>query len=165
MVNQDCQGNKRIEESNTESIGGIVVSDVKIKVSSRARRSLEIGLEPFPTFLFKLNSTELNALKEEEFINDVRKGNQIESKIWKEVYEKKILKFQNLSFKYKHFNYHSIDIYGISQLGKNYLPVDELNELRANFHTRGNYYGAMALALFGFGAGIWMLIVSRMPGD
>ena len=163
MINQDEQGNKSIEEFNTESIEGVIVSDVRIKRNSRGGRRLEIRLEPFPSFLFKLKSTELKALKEMEFINDVRKGNQIELKIRKDVYEKKILKFKALSFKDKHFNYHSIRIYGISQSGKNYLPMDELNEVRANFHTKGNYYGFMALAFFGIGLGIYLLFLSRMP--
>ena len=158
FVNQDKEGNRVIQDNNTEVIVGNIAHPPELRKSTKNIKSLTIKLTQFSSFIFKLNGQELKAL-DEEFIKEVKEGEEISLRIWKNTYEKKISAIQDLTFRDKHFKFHEIDILGISKSQKEYLPVQSVNRYRKKFHTKGNYYGLMLLAFFGIAVGIGFYIV------
>jgi len=160
FIRQDKNGNKIINSETTIEITGRLNNQPEVKSGRRNKKSIEIELKEFPIYKFKLNGSELKALKSNSFLSNVNKGDGVSIKLWKDAYEKKISETEQLSFSDKHFNYHQIEILGIVKNDKDYMPEEEVNKFRKKFHTKGNFYGLMALALFGIGLGIYLLILS-----
>ncbi|MDF1696699.1 MAG: hypothetical protein P1U56_12735 [Saprospiraceae bacterium] len=159
-INQDKSGTVEVKEENTVWIEGNIVHDPKIRTGSKRKKSLTIELDQFVDFRFELNGQEIKPLRSTELLKDVRKGDAIQIRIWKESYSKKIAKTEELTFSDKHFSYPTIDILGISASGKDYLPMKAVNEVRENFHTRGNYYGLIVVASLIVGVGLLFIYMS-----
>jgi len=159
-INQDSEGKKLIGDSNTKVIEGFILNDLEISTGRRNKKSIIIKLNTIPNFALNLNRPEIEMLREEDFINEVSKGDKIGIKIWKEVYDKKIAETKHLSFGDKHINFHNIEILGISKSKKEYLSEKSINKAREKFHTKGNYYGLICFALFVFGLGIYLALLS-----
>lgn len=160
FIQQDYNGNRIINSKSTIEISGKLVNQPKLKTGRRNKKSIEIELKEYPSFNFKLNGSELKALKTDEFFKNVNKEDGVSIKVWKDIYEKKISGTKQLLFSDKHFNYHQIDILGIIKNNKDFIPEKQVNKYRKKFHTKGNFYGLMAFAFFGIGVGIYLLILS-----
>lgn len=161
FVNQDEQSYRIIDDSTTIQVRGTISQNPKINSSRRNKQKLDIKLNEYPDFVFKLKGQELKALQKDLFLTEVSKGDKLTLRIWKEAHSKKISRVQKLSFRDKHINYHQIEILGVSKDKKDYIPAVDANKLREEFHSVWNYYSLMALILFGIGFGLYLIISSR----
>lgn len=162
FINQNKQGNKIINSSNTNEISGMLSVNPELKTGRKKKKSIELKFQEFPDFTFKLNGSELKAINTKDFFSDIDLGDKLLIKIWKDTYFKKIEKSKKLSFADKHFNYHQIDILGIKKNNIDYLPEKLINQNRSKFHTKTNFYGLMAFALFMIGFGTYLITISRI---
>lgn len=161
FVKQDKHGNITVDSESTTQVSGILQNKPSIKSGRRNSKSIEIYLTEYSKFKFKLNRPEIKALNTDQFLSSVNIGDPISITLWKDTYSKKIIESEQLTFTEKHFNFHQIDVLGLVKNEIEFMPLDKVNQVRRKFHTKGNFYGLMAFALFGIGVGIYLITLSK----
>jgi hypothetical protein len=161
FIKQDKHGNIIVDSENTTQISGILQNKPSIKSGRKNSKSIEIYLVEYPNFKFKLNRPEIEALNADQFLSSVNEGDPISITLWKDTYSKKILESEELTFTDKHLDYHQIDILGLVKNGIEFMPKEKVNQVRSKFHTKGNFYGLMAFAVFGVGVGLYLITLSK----
>lgn len=161
FVKQDNHGKRIVDLETSVQVSGVLQNKLKIKSGRRNSKSMEFNLIEYPNFNFKLNRPELTALNIDQLLNTVNKGDTISIRLWKDTFDKKIIETEQLSFTDKHINYHQIDVLGIVKNKADFMPKEKVNKVRSEFHTNENFYGLIALALFGFGVGVYLITLSR----
>jgi len=153
---QDKNGNKIIDESNSSIVTGVLANQSKVKSVQRSSK-LELKLTDHPDHSFILNGSELKALLEKEFEDEISVGDEVDLRIWKTTFDKKISKTEALSFQDKHFGFENIDILGIMKDGKDYLPLASITKERQKFYTKTNHYGLMLFVFFQLSCGAFLI--------
>jgi len=146
-------------------IEGKVINDVEIKKSGKRNRSrsIEIGLEEYSKFKFKLGGNGLNATRVNSLLKNVQKGDRIEAEILKDQFQKKISKEVPLGFWDKSFNYRIIGIYGLNDEQNNYFDLNQFNRNKKSGRNSWAMYLLLGFSFFMLGYGIYELIKNKKP--
>ncbi|MEM6398083.1 MAG: hypothetical protein AAF741_17160 [Bacteroidota bacterium] len=154
-----------VSPDNLTTIEGKVLNNVKIKKSGgrNRSRSIEIELEEYPNFKFKIGNNGLNATKANSLIKNIQKGDIIKIDILKDQFQKKITKEVPLGFWDKGVNYRNIGIYGLKDKQNSYFNLRQFNRNRKSDRNSWAMYLLLGFSFFMLGYGIYELIKNKKP--
>lgn len=165
MVNGYLKKDLEILENQLVKIEGTVALPLEIKKSGKtsSSRSIEIELEEYPQFKFKLGEIGLNSTRLNNLISNVQEGDNIEVKILSDQYQKKLTKEISMNFWDKSFNYRIINIYGFKNEQNSYFDLKKFNKNRKADRNSWAMYLLIVLSASLLGYGIYELITNKKP--
>ncbi len=157
---------KDIEISSDQlaTIEGTVTDNLKFRKRRKSRsRLIEIKLEEYPKFKFKLGGIKLKATSVNKLISNVQKGNKLKIEILKHQLQKKFTKEIPMNFWDKSFNYRIINIYGLKDEKSNYFNLNQFNKYRKEDRNSWQMFFLLGLSLCFLGYGVYELRKNKKP--
>lgn len=134
IIYSDNFNEKEINSNKLTTINGTISNELKIS-KRKSKRWIDLKVEEYPGFTFKLNGDNFHASNSKSFVAKVKKGDKIELDILIDAYQKKLIKSKELSFWEKGVNYELIQIFGLRDHHKTYLKLTDINnELKSSSH-------------------------------
>lgn len=154
-----------ISYSQLAKIEGTIVNEIEVVKSGKrtTTRSIEIELEEYPRFKFRLGENGLNATRVDKLISNVRKGGKVEIEILNDQFQKKLTKEMPMNFWDKSFNYRVIGIYGLSDEQNSYFDLMQFNRNKKADRNSWSIYFLLGFSFFMLGYGIYELIKNKKP--
>lgn len=156
------KGGQEILPSEIVSLKVTISNKVEIR-RSRNSRSIRIETKEYPNFGFDLSGNSFKATNTDRLITNVRKGDVIEMKILKDVYEKKLAKTKPLSFWNKSINYYSISVFGLKDNNQTYLTLRALNNERKGDTSSLPFYFFLLISIGITISGVYTLFANKKP--
>jgi hypothetical protein len=114
--------------------------------------SIDISIQQYPNFQFRLDHKGFSAVEFKKLCANLQTRSVIALEINNEIYHKKLLKDQELTFWEKTINYNSIPICGISDKYNTYLTSKEYRQYKLDNREKPIYvwiYAIFGVALIG----------------
>ncbi len=119
--------NDRIDKTDkrTISISGIIDNEPKIEKGSKGSRYIQVRLKEYPEFKFSISGVAFSEMYASDYVNSVKQGDSIFLTIDEGVARKKLWQTSSLGYLDKHYGWDRISVYGLRDMKKNYLSLND----------------------------------------
>ena len=112
-------------DRKTITISGIVDNEPKIEKGSKGSRYVQIILNEFPEFKFSISGIAYSEMYASDYVNSVKQGDSLFLTIDETVAKKKLWRTSSLGYLDKHYGWDRISVYGLRDMKKNYLSLND----------------------------------------
>lgn len=153
-----AQSKAIIKKEELTTIAGTLYRRPKIiEYSKSTARDLDIWVNEFPDYTFKMSNDDFWTSYGYQFVKEVAVGDSVQIDILTTAAKKKINHEIPLGFFDKTIDYRYINVYGLRHNGQSYLSLEDLNRGRARPVNPKPLYMAFGCFLFLFSLGAWYL--------
>ena len=162
MWNRYNDKDQEIQSYQLTTIVGTVHYELKTD-RDKSSRSINIEIEEYPGFRFKLDGNSFHASNSDSLLSFVNKGAKIEIDILTDIYQKKLAKTKEPSFWDKTVNYNFIGIYGLRDKARSYLSLTDFNREYKEDSTSWGFWIFVLVGVGITGSGIYLLTMIKRP--